>query len=118
MYTPAFYPLNSNDLRFVVYAGSDQELVAQRRPNVHVQGLGTSLDEAPAYHHLDLCDLRTTEESSRLDQRIPGQEQECVNLPVGNGVPGKEGFCNVCLDILDQCTSSPIRALRYSLYTT
>ena len=63
---PAFNPLNSNDLRYVVHAGSYQELLAQRRPPVRLQGLGTGLDEAAANNYPDLRNLRTAEEHSRL----------------------------------------------------
>lgn len=62
MYFPAFYPLNSNDLHYVVYAGSDQALFTQRRPDVRLQGLGASLDEATTHDCPDLRDLGTIEE--------------------------------------------------------
>ena len=56
-----------NDLRYVVYAGSDQELIAQRGSDVRLQGLGTCLGQVAAHDHSDLRHLRTTEECSRLD---------------------------------------------------
>ena len=58
------YPLNSNDLHYVVYARSDQALFTQRRANVRLQGLGSGLDEAAAHDRPDFCHLRTIEECS------------------------------------------------------
>ena len=46
----------SKDLRDVVYAGSDQEFVAQRRPDVHVQRLGACLDQTAAHDNSDFRD--------------------------------------------------------------
>lgn len=83
----------SIDLRYVVYAASDQELVAQRRPYVRFQGLGTCLDEAAAHDRSDLRNFRTTEECSGLDQAAP--EQGDVSRSPGNPIPGKEGLYDV-----------------------
>ena len=61
-------------IRDPVYAASDQELVAQRRPDVHVQGLGARLGQAATYDDSDLRNPGTAEECGRLDQGASGQE--------------------------------------------
>ena len=96
-------------IRDVVYAGSDQELVAQRRPDVHVQGLGACLDQAAAHNHSDLRYPRTTEECGRLDQGASSQEG--LSQLVGSTDAGKEGFCNVGLGTLARMCIPPIHVV-------
>ena len=70
LHPPALYQM----IRDLVYAASDQELVAKRRADVHIQGLGARLGQAAAYDHSDLRNPRTTEECGRLDEGASGQE--------------------------------------------
>lgn len=95
----------SNDLRYVVYAGSDQELVAQRGSDVRLQGLGACLDQAAAHDHFDLRDLRTTEECGGLDQGA--SEQERLSRSLGNFA--------ISLDILARTHISPIHVVLCTL---
>jgi len=72
--SPVLHPTLCRMIRGLVYAASDQELVAQRRSDVHIQGLGARLGQAAADHNSDLRNPRTTEECGRLDQGASGQE--------------------------------------------
>ena len=97
-----------NDLRYVVYAGSDQEFVAQRRSDVRLQGLGACLDQAAADDHSDLRDLRTTEECGGLDQGA--SEQESLSRSLGNFA--------MCPWIFLLGRTSLLPTLYYVLYTS